>query len=193
MQQYICSIPNMESSGGTALAISHAIKRGIEYRLSILAKHGIADPRPDGWYPTQGMLHAIKEIADSVGEQSMLAMGREFVLRYELPPVKNLREALGLLPMMHLYSNRIGGKLLAEIPAEELPSDIGQFKVLEFDEQVRQAVAYTTSPFSVKNLEGCILGILERFSGSQQFSVKEDITKERQTQGGNSTTFLINW
>jgi len=195
MRQYICDIPTMESSGAIVLSISHAVKRGTEYRVQVLAKHGITDIRPDGWYSTQSLLNAIKEIGENIGDLNMLAMGRDFVLRHELPPLPNLREGLELLSVMHLHNNRIGGKLLAELSADQLPSDIGQFHLAEYDEKARRAVAYTTSPFSAKNLEGCIAGILERFrpKDSTQYSIQEDITKERHTQGGNSTTYLITW
>ena len=60
MAQFIAFDPKVEVSGAAVQAIVTAMGNR---SLSVLAKHGLAELDPDGWYPQQAWLDAFAELA----------------------------------------------------------------------------------------------------------------------------------
>lgn len=185
----------LEISGALIMSFVHAVKRGVEARLAVLARHGIVDPTADGWYSMQKNLDAIREIHETVGEMTLVAMGRDVMLNYPFPPfVNDLRTVfemqcnpISMLPFYRLPD--------IQLTAEMLEGLIGGARLLEFDPVKRRAVIRLNSVLPHRSMEGYINGLVERFkpADSTFYEVKEDITQERQSEGGDSTTFLIRW
>jgi hypothetical protein len=71
----------------------------------------------------------------------------------------------------------------------------GGIELLEFDEVKRKAVIVSNTTYPTKTEEGVLTARLQLYrpEDSDIYDVKEDITKERKSQGADSTTFLLRW
>lgn len=195
MAQFIAPNPDIEVSGAYVLSVAYASKRGVELRLSILEKHGIQQIREDTWYPWQPFLDAIKEMSEVLGDMNLFAMGKDAALKQEIPPVKNLREALELMNIANLLNHRLHGVPMFDPSTGALQEGAGSIQLTEYDEVQRRARIVFATPYASKNEEGWLTGFVERFrpNDSTSFEVKEDISQERKLTGGNSTTFIVQW
>jgi hypothetical protein len=61
MAQFVAFDPNVEVLGAGVL--SYVAAMGKEF-LPVLAKHGLPDIKPDGWYPQQYFLDAFRDLAE---------------------------------------------------------------------------------------------------------------------------------
>jgi hypothetical protein len=163
-------------------------------RMAILEKHGIATLENDKWYPYEQYLGAIKEIAQTVGEMNLYLMGIASVKNTPYRLGETLQEALSNLNgLVHMQHRLNGVDMFNQQTGEMLPG-LGEFALKEFDAQNRRAVVVTSTAYSSKTEEGALFAMAQIYEPNSKFlTVKEDITKPRKTQGGDSTTFLICW
>jgi hypothetical protein len=74
-------------------------------------------------------------------------------------------------------------------------SDIGYYKILEFNGENRQAIIKCKNPYHSTFDRGLILAMLIKFmpKDSIDFDVILDKTKENRLNGGDSCTYNIHW
>jgi hypothetical protein len=172
----------------------NSMRRDKEYRINVLAKHGIVNPKEDEFYPIESFLGAIKEIYETQGEINTYLMGLSGIRAMELPPV-SLKEMLMGMNVVHHTHHRLNGKIMFDPAAGEFTEGAGSYELLEFNEKERFALIRMSTFYAAKNEEGVLMGVLEKFkpADSKFIEVKEDISKPRKTEGGDSTTFILRW
>lgn len=201
MPQYVAPHPDVEVLGLYVMPTAYGVKRGTEKRLELLAKHGVPAPEADQWYRVQNVLDAIKDIEEYFGEANLHAMGKAVALTQAIPQLPSLRVGFEFVNPSTLSNHRVNGVPLLDMATgavnEPFAHAIGETRLLEYDEARRFAVIWRNSPYPVQNMIGWFTGFVERFTpfpeDKGKILVREDITKERQTQGGESSTILINW
>jgi hypothetical protein len=197
MAEYIAPHPDVEVLGLYLFSIAYGMKHGTEKRLEILSKYGISTPQADEWYKVQDTLNAIKEIGEHFGEINLQLMGKTIALEQPLPPIPNLKYGFEFINPSTLSNHRLHGRPLLDLTTGEkyCPEAIGETEILEYSEEKCFAVVRRNSPYPVANMIGWFTGFVERFSPNSvsNIQVREDITKERQSKGGETSTILINW
>ena len=180
MAQFVSYDANAETLGSQIVAFVEAIPMGKDFRMKVLAKHGIA-PQPDRWYSQQRWLDAMKEVYERLGPHSLFMLGLSVIEKTEFPPVADLKDALELLDDFYRKYHR-GGK-------------IGGYSLLAFDPEVKQAILRSSTPYASDYDRGLITGIVRRFK-PKKLSLEKvvlDETKETRQKGGDSCTFVISW
>lgn len=196
MAQFTSYNPEIEVAGLYVFSFINAMKRGVELRQSILAKHGIvAKEEPNTYYSFQAFLNAMKEISDITGEMNLFIMGTSAVKNSPIQANASLREVLAQTNKRLHALHRLNNQSMYNQATDTVVAGLGDIELLEFDELNKTAVVVSTTPYPTKTEEGVLTARLQLYrpENSQIFDVKEDITKPRKSQGADSTTFLLRW
>ena len=195
MAQFIAYNPEAEVSGEAILSVVNAIPAGKDIRLKILQKHGI-NPEKGKWYKQQLWLDAMKEIHDKIGKYNLLVIGKAIIKNAIFPPINNLEEALNLLDVAYHMNHRINGQILYNPETNELYEGIGNYKLVEFDEENRKAVMVCDNPYPDDFDKGIIISLVRRYKPQDSLVLEEviiDESKGTRSEGKDSTTYLIHW
>ena len=167
-------------NGEAILGVVTALATGQEARLQILRKHGI-DPEPGKWYPLQAWLDAFKEIASSIGTNTLFMIGKTIADKAKFPPIDSIETALNVIDKAYKMNN-IGG-------------DVGEYVLKEFNARNKTAVLYCRNPYPSEFDRGLITAIVRKFKPIDSFKAEVllDTTKETRASGGDSCTFKIAW
>lgn len=194
MAQYKAFNPDVMVNGQTVLSFVNALKRGKEFRKSILTKHGLA-PKEGEWYAQQKWLDAFKEVADTVGDYNLFLIGNAIIENAEFPPLEGLEQALGAIDVAYHMNHQLDGEVMFDDQTGAMLEGIGHYSLTHFNGEQRRAIMVCTNPYPSKFDEGIISEIVKRFrpKGSRRYEVKLDETKEQRNKGGESCTYLISW
>lgn len=196
MAQFISYNPDIEVAGLYVFSFINAMRRGIETRQAVLAKHGIgATDDVNTYYPYPAFLNAMKEIAAATGEMNLFIMGMAAVKNTPIQANVGLREVLEQTNKRVHSLHRLNGQPMYDASTDTIVDGLGDIKLLEFDEKGRRAVVISNTAYPTKTEEGVLTARLQLYrpKDSDIYDVKEDITKERKSQGADSTTFLLRW
>jgi hypothetical protein len=163
MKAFQATSPAVEVDGETVLAVVAGMGTNKARADRILGSHGLHDVKPGSWYSQQKWLDAFREIAETVGPNTL----------YQI-----IEQALGAIDVAYKMNHRGGeigsyqfhstspksGKLVCHNP---YPSD--------FDRGIVQAMANRFKP------QGSFV------------SVTLDETQPTRKTGGESCTFLVSW
>jgi len=194
MAQYKSYTESAEVNLEAILSVVNCLKVGKEIRNSILLKHNI-DIEKDQWFKMQDWLDAFKEIADVLGEFNLFLTGKAVIETAILPPMNNLREALGALNIGYHMNHRINGLPAFNPETGELLEGVGNYNVVSFDEENRKAVIQHTSPYPWRLVLGVITEFASRYSplGSDSKVEIDESEKSKKLQEQDCYTFLITW
>lgn len=172
--------PGMEISGN--LAISLLVNLQAEDFQPFLEKYGLADVRPDQWYPYQDLLNVFKEVSEQPGAMfNFVAVGMAAVDRYDLPAQiasMSLEEFfLNVLPTLtgRQYRNGTSSRISVE-------------KVAEKHLLIRTATAYPDD-----TAYGFMWGFARRFIRGGHFTLTYDENHTRHDFGGEDTLIHLTW
>lgn len=195
MAQFISYKDGIEGNISAIKPYYNADTRGKEKRMEIFQKHGI-DMNKQTIYPMQVLLNYLKDIAESLGDMNIFLVGRSTAFEVPITNARNLKEVIEEVNMIYHMMYTINGEPMYNPQTKEFKEGIGKFVVNHFDEDKKEMIVISSTPFPLKSDEGFLNGIMERFKrpfNIKSFIVKLDSTKERKDQGGDSYTFIINW
>ncbi|MGB0522416.1 MAG: hypothetical protein ACPGJS_05620 [Flammeovirgaceae bacterium] len=181
MAQFIAFDEEVEVNGRTIYTIVGALEIGKEYREEILAKHGIV-PEPDTWHSQQLWLDAFKEIAETIGQNTLFMIGKAIPEHADFPPgINNLEQALKSIDVAYHMNHRNG--------------EIGHYQLTHFDKERKEATMVCNTPYPSEFDRGIITSMLRQFrpANSFRYDVILDISKETRIKGGESCTYKIVW
>lgn len=181
MAQFIAFERNVEVNGHTILAVINALEVGKEFRREILAKHGI-NPEPGGWYSQQAWLNAFREIAETIGQNTLFMIGKAIPEYADFPPnIDSLEKALASIDIAYHMNHQKG--------------EIGNYTLKSFDEGNKTAIMVCNNPYPSDFDRGIITTMLRKFKpkNSFKYDVVLDTTKETRLNGAESCTYTITW
>jgi hypothetical protein len=195
MAQFISYNPNIEVAGVYVFSFINSMRRDIEYRQDVLARHGIVAYKDHIWYPLQAFLDAMKEIGDTTGEMNLFIMGLSAIKNTPILANTNLKDVLAMTNNRIHSLHRLDGKPMYNAATGEKLEGLGNLVLTEFDDINGTATITSDSPYPSKTEEGVFTGRLQQYkpTNSEFHQVKEDITKPRKSQGDESTTFMLRW
>lgn len=195
MAQFISYNPNIEVAGVYVFSFINSMRRDIEYRQDVLARHGIVAQKDHVWYPLQAFLDAMKEIGETTGEMNLFIMGLSAIKNTPILANTNLKDVLAMTNNRIHSLHRLDGKPMYNAATGEKLEGLGNLVLTEFDDINGTATITSNSPYPSKTEEGVFTGRLQQYkpTNSEFHQVKEDITKPRKSQGDESTTFILRW
>lgn len=177
MTQFEAHEESVEVNGQTVLAFLDGVPSAFEDKTaSILENHGIEDPHPDEWYPQQAWLDAFKEIADTVGKNTLTNVGKAIPDNAEWPSgVDSVEEGIESIDAAYHMNHRSG--------------DIGHYLVESVGET--EAEIRCTNPYPCAFDQGIIEGVAQEFGDGLPHL--EEIGDECRESGGKECTYLLTW
>lgn len=166
-------------NGQTVLSVVKGMGAFSQTGSTILARHGIPKPDPNGWYPQQAWLDAFQEIAKSIGPRTLYQIGVSIPASAKFPPgIDTVEKGLGSLDAAY-HMNHRGG-------------EIGHITFRKTGE--RQGVVECHNPYPCDFDSGLIQAVMTRFAppGSKP-KVVHDASKPCRSKQGESCTFCVSW
>jgi hypothetical protein len=128
MAQFISYNPEIEVAGLYVFSFINAMRRGIEYRQTVLANHGIvATDDVNKYYPYPAFLNAMKEIADATGEMNLFIMGMAAVKNSPLQPNVSLRDVLAQTNKRLHSLHRLNGQPMYNASTDTIVDGLGGY------------------------------------------------------------------
>lgn len=171
--------PNIQVVGATVLSLLNGLGPFKVTGEKILAVNGIADLKPDGWYPLQNWLNALKEIAKKMGISTLMAIGKMIPDNAQWPPqIDSIEKGLASIDVAY-HMNHRGG-------------DVGYYRFKKTGLQEGKMVC--KNPYPSDFDQGIIQAVARRFAApGTSPTVKLDESAPTRKKGADSCTYLIKW
>ncbi len=180
MSQFKAIDPRVEVNGQSILSILKGMASFQKSAVQILARHGLTDIKPDGWYNQQAFLDSFKEIYEKIGESTIHAIGLKIPESAQFPPsIKTIEDALKSIDVAYHLNHRQG--------------EIGHYLFTKTGEKSARLVC--GNPYPCDFDRGIIEAMAQRFKPADAFlvQVQHDDTKPCRKQGADSCTYNISW
>ena len=182
MAQYVPFAPHVEVNGQTILSFVEAIPNYKDIMFGILAKYGLSDIAPDGWYSQASWLLAFKEIGERYGANTLFAIGKAIPEHAIFPKeIDSLQKALAAIDIAYHMNHRNG--------------EIGHYQLVDFNQKYRMAIMECHNPYPSAFDRGIITTMGRRFKPKDSIvvNVELDENKVSRLNGGGSCTYKISW
>jgi hypothetical protein len=180
MAQFVAFAPTVQVRGEAVLAVLDGMGSAKDKALDILADNNIHDPKAEMWYLQRNWLSAFQQISETLGEDTLVAIGRKIPANALCPPqIDSIEEALQAIDVGYHMSHRGG--------------DIGSY---EFQSTgPRSAKMVCRNPYPCVLDRGIIEAMVARFKpeDSAAVSVRHDDPAPCRRKGADSCTYLVTW
>jgi hypothetical protein len=179
MRPFVASSSAIEVNGETVRAFLEGTGGSRARAARVLESRGLGDPKPGTWYSQQKWLDAFKEIADTVGPNTLFLIGKAIPANAKFPPqISTIEQGLAAIDMAYKMNHRGG--------------EIGSYRFQPTGP--RSAAMVCDNPYPSDFDRGIILAVAERFKPDGGFvAVRLDEGKPSRKTGGESCTFLVTW
>jgi len=179
MPEFVALSPNVEVIGQTVLAVVDGMGAFRNLALEILKRHGVDNPKPDGWYRQQPWLDAFKEIYERVGKTTLNLIGQKIPENAQFPPqIDSIDKALASIDIAY-HMNHRGG-------------EIGHYGFTKLGPNRAKLVC--ANPYPCDFDLGLIQSMARRFQPAGRApSVAHDETQPCRRKGGASCTYVVSW
>ncbi len=194
MAQFVAFSAGVEVNGQTVMSVvsgMSTISTFKEMALKILASKGIADPKPDAWYPQQAWLDAFKEIAAKIGSQTLLSIGKKIPENADWPPfVNSIETALSSIDIAYHMNHRINGKVMFDPGTGKLLEGIGHYTFEKVSDKKVKVVCQ--NPYPCDFDRGIVEAAATKFKPAGAL-VRVTTTDDGRKRGGESSTYTVEW
>lgn len=185
MAEFKSFSPAVEVTGEVLMAFLAGFPREFESPgLLILEKHGLSEPKPNGFYSLQRFLDAMKEISDTYSAQMLYRIGEQIALHARLPPgINDLQRCLESIDVAY-HMNHRGGEI-----------GVYEYRFLGTQDFMERATMTCSNPYPCVFDRGVIEGFARRFK-PPEFSdivVRHDDSQPCRRRGDESCTYVISW
>jgi hypothetical protein len=178
MAQFVAMSPDVEVNGETVRSVILGMGTFKPRAVSILAEHGIEDPRPGRWYSQQGWLNAFRHIADEIGPNTLYQIGMKIPESAKFPSqIRTVENALEAIDVAY-HMNHRGGY-------------IGHYRYEAAGPAAARIVC--DNPYPCEFDRGIIQAMAKRFAGGRPVGVRHDGTGSCRTEDGPYCTYVVSW
>lgn len=182
MAQYIPFAPNVEVNGQTILSFVNALAEYKDIITAVLARHGLKDIDPKGWYPQESWLNAFKEVGEQYGPNTLFAIGKAIPESAIFPPeIQGLEMGLRAIDIAY-HMNHRGG-------------EIGNYTLLSYKPEECIAIMECHNPYPSHFDRGIITTMVRKFKAPNMVmeKIELDTTKPTRLNGADSCTYNVTW
>ena len=169
----------VEVNGETVRAMVAGMSELAPFARKALAAHGVSEPQPGQWYPQQAWLEAFREIAETLGPNTLFRIGCKIVDHAHFPSgIGSIEEALAAIDVAYQMNHRGG--------------DIGSYEFVRTTPRSGRVIC--RNPYPSDFDRGIIQSVANRFlAEGDRFSVHMDYNSPTRKTGADSCTFLVSW
>ena len=178
-KQYVCFDPRTETSGRGVAVIFNAISSYlVEDARIILARCGIEQLDPDGWYSGQAFLDAFKIVAEQIGENTVHMIGKVTPSTALWPPeISTVEQALASINVAYHMNHRNG--------------EIGNYVVQSVS--ANRAEIFVDCPYPCAFDMGLLEATVERFVDNAIVFVRHDDSGKCRAKGDEYCRYIVEW
>ena len=175
---YEASSTSVEVDGRTILAVVNGMMIA-RVGAELLAREGLRDIQPDGWYDQQAWLNVFRTIADRLGEDTLYSIGYRIPYSAEFPADRMHDVATALESIDIAYRNAHRG------------GEIGCYEYSRYELDSHQIRC--DNPYPCAFDMGIVWSLVERFRGSQKYEVYHLNAKDRacRNKGGHECVYRV--
>lgn len=179
MAQFKAFSAGVEVNGETVLSVVSGMGSMKTMALGFLEEQGIKDPKPGQWFEQQAWLNAFKKIGDSVGANTLYAIGQKIPESAQFPSdIDTIGKALSAIDVAYHINHRGG--------------EIGHYN-FEAEEPDR-ATLECANPYPCEFDFGIVSAMTKRFAPKDRnVVVTHDDTKPCRKKGDDSCTYHVEW
>jgi len=173
------TIDTIEVNGETVRAMVAGIAELAPFARKALASHGFEAPQPGQWYSQQAWLDAFREIAETLGPNTLFRIGCKIIDHAHFPSgIRSIEEALAAIDVAYQMNHRGG--------------EIGSYEFLSTGPRSGRVVC--RNPYPSDFDRGIIQSVARRFLGEEdRFSIHMDFKAPSRKTGADSCTLLVSW
>lgn len=194
LTQFVSQSDGIEVSGETVMAVLHGMGNMREKGREILAWNGILAPEAGRWYPQQGLLDALRQIASSFRPITLTSIGRKIPDMARFPVgIQGIHQALLSLDIAYHLNHRKDGKVLFNNAERKLLDGIGHY--FYRNSGASSAVLVCTSPYPCEFDRGFIDATALRYrpDGVGDIHVTHEMTGHCRKNGDDFCTYQVEW
>ncbi len=168
-------------SGHLVEAFLEALPGNARYRAEFLKRHGIEKVDENSWYPMEEWLEVFEDVANNLGKATLFILGKAIFKALELPRnIKSLEDAL---------------KHLNEYYQKMHQGNVGEVKLVSYDEDKKQAIVESTTSYPSDLERGVLTELARSHMPEDAIDVEVIIDESRSTKedGAESTFYIIQW
>jgi hypothetical protein len=167
--------PSVQVNGQTVTSMSKGFGTFQAMAEKIMSQFGLADIKPDGWYPAKAWLDAFRQIQEKVGNKTLYQIGMKIPESAQFPPqINSAQAALAGIDMAY-HMNHKGG-------------EIGIYGYSATGD--KSADIFCQNPYPCSFDEGIITAMARRFEPRAQVTHDPAGCREK---GGKSCLFHVSW
>jgi len=176
MAEYRAVSSSAEVKGSVASAIIDGLMNK-ELAKEILARHGLLNVDPNGWYPEQSWLDAFSDISGELGDVALYNIGRVTPDILNLPSdISSPREALERLDSVYKSYHR--GKS-------------GGYEVMEIGDHYARLTSKNPRPCAYD--KGFITAYIEKYNGGKPVTIEHEDEMLCRKLGYAECVYIIKW
>ncbi len=193
MAQFTALSHDVEVNGQTVLSIVAGMDTFREIALEILESKGISCPKENDWYLQQSWLDAFKEIAENVGEYTLMEIGRQIPENADWPPqVNSIETALSSIDIAYHMNHRIKGSIMFDPQNGSMLEGIGHYAFSQDSE--RRITMICDNPYPSDFDKGIIESAANKFkTKGDRIRVATDSASPSRKKGADSCTYIVTW
>jgi len=179
MAQFRAYDARVEVNGAAVIALVDGMGAFGNTALAILEDKGIVNPIPGEWYPQQAWLDAFREIANRIGDNTLVQIGRKIPENAIWPPdVDCVEKGLPSIDIAYNMNHRNG--------------NIGNYGYERTGEGSARMVC--DNPYPCAFDWGIIAAVVDMFKKPGTITkVVHDDTQPCRKKGDDSCTYLVTW
>jgi hypothetical protein len=190
MAQYVAFRSGVEVLGQSMHSFFQAAKVHSSVARRILVKNGIPRVLPEEWYSQQRWLDVLREIAASIGEHTLYAIGKKVPESAVWPQaITSIEAGLASIDVAYHLNHRVEGEILFNAETGAMKEGIGHYQCHPDGDRRILMVCHTPYP-SVFD-RGIITGVARKFKPTVE--VIKDEAQPSRAQGADACTFVVKW
>ncbi|WP_437307312.1 hypothetical protein [Sorangium sp. So ce388] len=191
MAQYVAFRPGIEVRAANLQSLFAAPGRAYAPMImKIMIKQGLHQLMAIDWLPMQLWLDAQREIADTIGEHALFALGKKAPEAVAWPAgIDTIEAALASIDVAYHLNHRVDGEPMFDLRTGAMKEGIGHYRCRASGERSIAVVCET--PYSSELERGLITGTARRIKPAAEISL--DDTQPTRRRDGDSCTFIVRW
>lgn len=179
MAQYKAFSSGVEVNGETVMAIVDGLGIFKNTALKILEENGISNPVKGSWYLQQAWLNSFKEIAETIGQRTLMEIGTKIPDNAIFPSgIENIEKALAAIDIAYHLNHRGG--------------EIGSYKFEKLGEGTVKITC--NNPYPCNFDKGIIFAMANKYKPENVFVNLDHVeTAPCRNKGDDSCTYIVKW
>lgn len=180
----------IEVNGQTIMSFYDALSEDKEIINGFFEDAGIINIKANDWYLMHHWLDVFKTIEEHLGSKTMFVIGKKILDNALFPPnIDEIHKGLSLIDVAYHMNHKLNGQIMFDPSTGAKLDGIGNYLYTQISE--KSGVLVSDTPYNCDFDRGIITSMARRFEPLAQVILDESMDNRK--EGGDSSTYLINW